>query len=167
MIIRRGSGMNTWISLVFASLVNAALYSRMECGPMSRIGPTKLCFPRGSKVLVGSVGVIGVWEPKNSVGGWEPKKTGAKKLPAFLSDASSAYVRGNGEGLREGAKPEVAEAVCRWPCGRRRDGASGWGNCFRCSCGHIMKLSWDPVGNWELTICSIVDIVGPKWELGI
>ena len=73
----------------------------------------------------------------------------------------------DGEGLREGAKPEVAEAVCRWPCGRRRDGASGWGNCFRCSCGHIMKLSWDPVGNWELTICSIVDIVGPKWELGI
>ena len=27
--------------------------------------------------------------------------------------------------------------------------------------------AWDPVGNWELTICSIVDIVGPKWELGI
>eukprot|EP01043_Picozoa_sp_COSAG02_P012143 COSAG02_NODE_463_length_21833_cov_11.529539_11_plen_75_part_00 len=45
--------------------------------------------------------------------------------------------------------------------------AAGVKFCFRCSCGHIMKLSWDPVGNWELTICSIVDIVGPKWELGI
>ena len=30
--------MNTRISLVLASLVNAALYSRMECGPMSSGG---------------------------------------------------------------------------------------------------------------------------------
>ncbi len=29
-----------------------------------------------------------------------------------------------------------------------------------------MKLSWDLVGNWELTICNIEIILGPSWELG-
>ena len=28
----------------------------------------------------------------------------------------------------------------------------------------IMKLHWDPVGNWEL---AILNSVGPNWELGI
>ena len=61
-------------------------WERPVVGNLSDIvGPNWELGPNRSATPTGSVGVMGVWEPKKLA--WEAgsQKTGAKKLPAFLS----------------------------------------------------------------------------------
>ena len=63
-------------------------WERPVVGNLSDIvGPNWELGPNRSATLTGSVGVMGVWEPKKySVGGWEPKKREPKNCRHWYSN---------------------------------------------------------------------------------